>query len=132
MVVLLVVAVVVLSNNGFFTGRATRYNNPLEVRMKQSDIGGGIVSQQPTQEDKSGTQYVTDGCECDLSGLNQVHFLFKKEDHCTIQSNACEGYCKIWAAVPDKYGYVTSKSHIYTKNVPCKNTASIASSGLNY
>ncbi|MEK6861938.1 MAG: hypothetical protein AABY07_08280 [Nanoarchaeota archaeon] len=146
LLILLVVAVVFLSNNGFFTGKAVRTNlayiepqavgtpgkapNILESIQRRQYIPAGPIVSSPTSE--GGTQYVTDGCDCDLSKLNQMHFLFKKEDHCTIQSNACEGYCKIWAAVPDKHGYVTSKSHIYTKNVPCINTISVASSGLNY
>ena len=69
LIVLLIIGVVILSNNGFFTGRATRYitspegtnpmsgYNPLQVRASQGDTGIGIVSQRPNG--KSGIQYQT-------------------------------------------------------------------------
>jgi len=137
LIVLVVVAVVVLGNNGFFTGRAAR--SYIEPRASGGAYAGNVyISRDPSLEivsspgGGSGPQYLTDECKCDYSSLNQLHFLFKEEKHCTIEEGVCGGTCKIWAAVPDKDGYVTGKSHIYTKDVRCKNTASVASSGLNY
>lgn len=63
LVVILIVAVIFLSNNGFFTGKAARYLNPLEVREAQGDVGVGIVSQQPTSDGSGGQFAMSDSCQ---------------------------------------------------------------------